>query len=111
MSVFFATSTLGASARYQGIFPETIGSLDQTLEIFGASPTFARNFYGITNTFVDPSALGRDFFRVRQAELGLEYGVQKRLSNDSVLIGLKGIVQTVDVESYRFIAREQHMAD
>ena len=98
----FATNTLGASVRYRGLFPETIGSLDQTIEVLGRSPTFTRRFYGITNTFVDPSVLGREFFEVRQSELGLEYGVEKRLSDDAVRFGLKGLTHMIDIESVSY---------
>lgn len=77
-SAYFATATLGVVGGYDGLIPNSLFGLDQRLGLSGTTPQFTRNFFGITNDFVDPS-MDRDVFRLRQSRVQLYYGPSETL--------------------------------
>ena len=95
---FFATSTLGVTAGYRGVFPETVGPLDQEIDIAGQTADAVRNFFGYTNVFIDPDPEGRDFYRVRQVAGAASYGLVARLSSNTVRTGIKLATLLIDTE-------------
>lgn len=98
LRAFFATSTLGVEAGYKGHFPESVGDIDQVLEISGTTPTFTRNFFGFTNTYVPLGAQGRQFYQLRHSQVELQYGLLRSYLSDSLKIGVNGIGRYIDVE-------------
>lgn len=112
LRAFFATATLGADVGYVGTFPETLGVLDQTVELSATTPTATRNFFGFTNAFVDPGAQGRNFFRVRQMQLRASYGVAWRYPFAGLRLGLRADAIVVDTEATtgRFVLQSPDVA-
>ncbi|MEM8605805.1 MAG: hypothetical protein AAGF92_01770 [Myxococcota bacterium] len=104
---FFATSTLGVTAGYKGVFPETAGPLDQEISIAGQTANAVRNFFGYTNVFIDPDPEGRDFYRVRQVAGAASYGLVARLSSNTVRTGIKIATFLIDTEDTpgRFVSQ------
>ena len=98
VSAFFATTTLGVEAAYSGVFPRTLGPFDQELHLTGTTPTHARNFFGVTNRYVDPEPEGREFYRVRQGQAALGYGLGLPLS-ESIRIGLRAHGRWIEAEA------------
>lgn len=99
LSAEFTTATLGAAASYDVLFPNTLGPLDQGLGIRFTTPRFTRNFFGVTNLYVDPRDIDRDFFRVRQLTGEVYYGPSLRLASDLIRIGLEVTAELIDVEN------------
>jgi hypothetical protein len=69
-----ASATGGVNLAYRGFFPDVVDQLDQELDVLAQSPNYARNFFGLTNQRV-PDVLAPDYFRVRQAQVELRYGL------------------------------------
>ena len=109
---FFATSTLGVDVGYSGLFPETVGPLDQEIEIAGKTANSGRNFFGFTDLYIDPTVTGRDFYRVRQIAGKMSYGLVARLVNDTVRTGIKFTGLVVDTEDTqgRFVSESPDVA-
>ncbi|MEO1230462.1 MAG: hypothetical protein AAFZ18_16300 [Myxococcota bacterium] len=96
-SAYFATATLGVSGSYDALIPNSLLGADQRFGLAGTTPQFTRNFFGLTNTFVDPSS-DRDQFRLRQSTLEVHYGLSELASRLPLEVGfdLEGIF--VDTE-------------
>jgi hypothetical protein len=96
-SAFFATATLGVRGSYELLIPRSLGAFDQTFGIDGTTPRFTRNFFGLTNAFIDPSD-DRDFFRLRQSTVHLRYGPSRTLGRGLWRAGidLEGIFVDTD---------------
>jgi len=109
---FLATSTLGVDAGYTGVFPETAGPLDQEIEIAGKTADAVRNFFGFTNSYIDPNTEGREFYRVPQVAGKAGYALVARLADDTVRTGLKLTAIVVDTEddSDRFVSQSPDVA-
>jgi hypothetical protein len=74
VSAAVASGTGGVKAGYRGFFPDLYAQLDQELVVVAQTPNYARNFFGLTNQWV-PDAPQPDYYRVRQAEVDLRYGL------------------------------------
>lgn len=100
ISAVFITATLGVAADYQLFLPNTIGQLDQLFEVEFTTPRFTRNFFGLTNAYVDPrdAPNDRDFYRVRQLTGSIRYGPTRRFLHDIVTMGLQVEGQFIDIE-------------
>ena len=109
LSTSFSSSTLGVKLGYNAYFPRFFGAIDQLAQIEATTPTYTRNFFGLTNTYVDPGTRGRLFYQVRQAQLYLGYGLAYRGFSDFVSYGLKGFGHLVDTEATkdRFVSESQ----
>ena len=96
-----ATLTLGAKLDYTGLWPETIGRFDQQLQLHATTPSYTRNFFGLSNTFIDASRPSRQFYQVRQGQLSAGYGLIQRGYEDSFKYGLKVMGLLIDTEPTR----------
>ncbi|MBS1152986.1 MAG: metallophosphoesterase [Myxococcaceae bacterium] len=50
LTALLATQTFGVMAEYRGLFPESLAMMDQQLDVHVQTPSYTRNFYGLTNT-------------------------------------------------------------
>ena len=94
---FLATSTFGVDLGYKGVFPETLGPLDQELSISGQTPNSTRNFFGLTNRYTGTGSMSREFFRLKQISADLNYGLVARLES-TVRTGIRFDAQLIDTE-------------
>ena len=99
ISASFATSTLGAKLYYKGLFPESFMYQDQEFNLEATSPTYTRNFFGITNTYIDPKIQSRQFYQVKQSQLSLRYGLARSSFSDLVRYGVKGLGRFIDTQA------------
>jgi hypothetical protein len=99
VSFDLATATLGVSASYDAFFPNTLGTLDQDFYVGFTSDRFTRNFFGVTNDYIDPRDIGRDFFRLRQLQGIVRYGPSLRLASDTVTLGFQVTGRVVDTQN------------
>jgi hypothetical protein len=101
----FATSTLGAALGYHGLFPQSVGPLDQHLDLAVRTPTYTRNFFGLTNQLV-PDAATADYYRVRQAFYEARYGIVGHPGREWTHVGAQvfGQVFVTDATPGRFVA-------
>jgi len=99
LSFDLATATLGVSASYDAFLPNTLGTLDQDFYVGFTSDRFTRNFFGITNDYIDPRGIGRDFFRLRQLQGVVRYGPSLRLASDTLTIGFQVTGQVIDTQN------------
>ncbi|MEL6186285.1 MAG: hypothetical protein AAFU79_16800, partial [Myxococcota bacterium] len=86
IGAYFATTTLGVNGGYDAFLPNSLFGLDQQFGIDGTTPQFTRNFFGLTNSFIDPSD-DSDRFRLRQSRLRLLYSLSDGLAGDLVRVG------------------------
>jgi hypothetical protein len=93
----FATATLGLVADYQGLFPQSLGLLDQQVALLVA-PSTTRNFFGLTNSSLPPAAAG-DFYRVKQGWYEARYGVIENFGGTWTRAGAQVLAQAVVTEA------------
>ena len=102
-SAYFATATLGAAFDYQLMLPNSIGLIDQTIDVSLRTPLYTRNFFGFTN-FVRGFGEPLDRYRVRQAlyegRWGFQYGGSRARAGLQVL----GQVISTDRTPGRFVS-------
>ncbi|MEM6274531.1 MAG: hypothetical protein AAF735_04745 [Myxococcota bacterium] len=115
LSAAVATTTAGVQGSYVGLFPGTLGPLDQELRLSGTTPLYTRNFFGYTSEFADPNdqPTGREFFRLRKSNVELRHGISGALLSGTLRLGLRGLGQFVDVEATedRFIVESADISD
>ena len=105
MGAAFATGTLGAAMSYDGLFPQSAGLLDQRLDALVKTPSYTRNFYGLTNRYVSAAAQA-NFYRVRQAQYEARYGLSYGFGGDRTAVGGELVGQAIDTQTTvrRFVA-------
>ncbi len=108
----FATATLGAGLDYKGLFPQSAGTLDQQLDLGLRTPTYTRNFYGLTNRFV-PDGPTPDYYRVRQASYLARYGLVGHPGGAWTRVGaqLLGQVIVTEATQERFVSVSNETAN
>jgi hypothetical protein len=92
----FATATLAAQLNYSGLFPDSLWRFDQQVDLIAKSPTYTRNFFGITNHLVPDDVYRPDYFRVRQAQYVARYGLSYAFAGGRSRVGLQVVGQGLD---------------
>jgi hypothetical protein len=100
----FATATLGVAVEYRGLFPQSVGQLDQEVLVL-VRPTSTRNFFGLTNQFV-PDVADRSYYRVRQGWYEVRYGLVDTFQGTWSRAGVEVLAQAVvtDATPGRFVS-------
>lgn len=98
VSAYFATATLGVALDYHGLFPRSLGVMDQQADVLIHTPQYTRNFYGFTNSYYGDN-LPADFFRVRQALYEARYGLSYGFEGERRRVGIQAVGQGVVTEA------------
>ena len=99
-----ATATLGFAFDYRGLFPQSVGTMDQEVQL-KATTISTRNFFGLTDRFV-PDAATADFYRVRQGWYEARYGLVEGFGGTWTRVGGQLVGQAINTEptAQRFIS-------